>query len=68
MLPIILRLGVCAVVDTAARVDAAHFVAVGVGVMLPILLWLTMVQSFMLLLGWMLPFLNAVGMDVTLRL
>ena len=49
--------GVCAAFHTAARVDAAPFSAVGVGVMLPILLRLVYVRSFILLLGWMLPLL-----------
>ena len=48
--------GVCAALDTAARVYAAPFFAVGSGVMLPILLRLAFVLSFILLLGWMLPF------------
>ena len=58
--------GVCAALDTAARVYAAPFFAVGSGVMLPILLRLAFVLSFILLLGWMLPFFHAVGMDVAL--
>ena len=49
---------------TTARVNAAPFSAVGVGVMLPILLLL--VLPFTLLRGYMLPPFSAVGVGIML--
>ena len=62
MLPLIMRLvwtlpclynavGVCAVLCTPARVDAAPFSVVGIVVMLPFLLLLVYALSFIPLLG-----------------
>ena len=53
-----------AALPITSRVYAASFSAVSVGVLLPILLRLAFVLSCTLLLGWMLPLYNAVGMDV----
>ena len=43
--------GVCNALHTAARVDAAPFSAVRVGVMLPVLLLLVMLLGYMLTLS-----------------